>query len=113
MKIAIILILLVALVSGCCITGDCVDDFSEREEFAKFLTNEGISMAGLETCPHCLEQKAEFGDAFEFVTYYDCAIERDWCSEKGISSVPAWVFPDGTVYVGSKTLDELKEMTNY
>lgn len=113
-NVLIILILLVSFISGCCVNGDCIEeDTTETEKFAKFLTEEGIAMAGLETCPHCIEQKEKFGSAFEHVNYHDCAIDQDWCANKGITNVPAWVFPDGNVYVGTKTIAELKELSMY
>ena len=113
MKKILILLTLLVFISGCCFTGDCTGEITETEKFAKFLTSEGISMAGLETCPHCLEQKEKFGEAFQYVDYYDCKNDMDWCSEHNIRKVPAWIFSDGTVYEGVRTLAELKEMTNY
>ena len=32
-------------------------------------------MYGLYWCPHCIEQKQMFGEAFHYVPYVECAIK--------------------------------------
>lgn len=76
------------------------------DELAKCLTGKGIVMYGLETCPHCLEQKELFGDSFKYVTYVECSEQQSLCTAKGVQYVPAWEI-NGKIEVGVKPLDEL------
>src|SRR3984885_10175485 len=45
------------------------------DSFAKCLATKQAKMYGLYWCPHCLEQKEMFGEAFHFVPYQECAIK--------------------------------------
>jgi len=76
------------------------------DKLAKCLTDKGIVMYGLSTCPHCLEQKELFGDSFKYVTYVECSEQQSLCTAKGVQYVPAWEI-DGKIEVGTKPLDEL------
>jgi hypothetical protein len=83
-----------------------------NDDFAKYLTSQGVSMAGTEWCPHCKAQKQLFGDSFKYVDYHDCDLDGQWCVDHGIEGYPTWVFPDGN-YPGVKTTAQLKEMSGY
>ena len=39
------------------------------DSFAKCLTSKQAKMYGLYWCPHCADQKAEFGESFHYVSY--------------------------------------------
>ena len=45
------------------------------DSFAKCLARKQAKMYGLYWCPHCIEQKEMFGDAFHNVPYVECAIK--------------------------------------
>jgi len=108
MKIFIILGLLL-LISGCTSTSGP----SEHDDFAKYLTSEGISMAGTDWCSHCKDQKALFGDSFQYVDFRNCDNEGSWCLDHGVQGYPTWVFPDGTLYPGTRSIEELKSLSSY
>jgi len=76
------------------------------DALAKCLTQKGVVMYGLKTCPHCADQKAMFGDSFQYVTYVECSDQATLCQAKGIQFVPAWEI-DGSISTGVKTLEEL------
>lgn len=67
------------------------------DEFAQCLTTKWAVMYGSKTCPHCLKQKAMFGDSFQYITYVECTQEAERCgNELEWNSVPAWKFADWT-----------------
>src|SRR5579864_5675304 len=45
------------------------------DAFAHCLGAHQARMYGLYWCPHCLEQKEMFGEAFHYVPYTECAIK--------------------------------------
>ncbi len=69
-------------------------------------------------CPHCFEQKQLFGKtAFDKVDYIECepdgkGARPELCTEAGIRSYPTWEI-DGELYPGTRTLEELAELTDY
>jgi glutaredoxin len=84
---------------------------------AKYLTSKGIIFYGAYWCPHCQEQKKDFGDALQFVTYYECDpkgenSKADACTAAGIESYPTWII-NGQKYTGTKTLSELAQLSGY
>ncbi|MFB6215747.1 MAG: glutaredoxin family protein [Candidatus Aenigmatarchaeota archaeon] len=83
---------------------------TEMDKFAKCLSENGATMYGLQTCPHCQEQKGMFGSSFKFVSYVECSQRRSLCSQKGISSVPTWIV-NGERYVGVQSLGKLADIT--
>jgi thiol-disulfide isomerase/thioredoxin len=80
---------------------------------AQCLTDNGAKMYGASWCPHCAAQKKDFGDAFEKVTYVECAIPGDPqdqtqpCKDAKIVGYPTWVFADGSRVSGEQTLEDL------
>lgn len=72
------------------------------------LNDQGVTMYGLPTCPHCQEQKDKFGDSFKHVNYVNCSENRDRCLNQGIETVPTWII-DGEKIVGLQELEELAE----
>ena len=76
------------------------------ERLASCLTDQGATMYGLPSCPHCQDQKDMFGDAFKYVDYVDCSEHREKCINDGVRTVPTWKISDETV-VGTQELEEL------
>lgn len=77
-------------------------------KLATCLDEQGVTMYGLPTCPHCQEQKDKFGDSFKYVDYVNCSENRDKCLTQGIETVPTWII-DGNKIVGVQELEELAE----
>jgi len=109
MKKLLILLGILLFISGC--TNGAPT--TKHDDFAKYLTSEGIAMAGTEWCPHCKDQKALFGDSFQYVDYRDCDKVRDWCVAQGVEGYPTWIFPDGQLYTGIRTIEQLKSLSEY
>ena len=87
-------------------------------EFARCLAKKQVSMYGAYWCPHCAEQKKEFGLAFKYVPYVECAVigqppavQSPACREMQIHRYPTWVFPDGERVEAIQTLDQLAQRT--
>ncbi|MFB6291176.1 MAG: glutaredoxin family protein [Candidatus Bipolaricaulia bacterium] len=83
---------------------------SSAAQLAVCLSDQGVTMYGLPTCPHCQEQKDKFGDSFKHVNYVNCSKNREKCLNKGIKTVPTWII-DGKKVVGVQELEELAEKT--
>ena len=85
---------------------------------AQHLTAIGAKKYGAFWCPHCYEQKQLFGkEAFAEIDYVECDPQgenpqRDTCMATGIQSYPTWEI-DGELYPGTKTLQELAELSNF
>ena len=87
------------------------------DEFAKCLSEKQVVMYGAFWCPHCKEQKAEFGKSFEYVPYVECAAPDNpnaqvaACRDAGVNSYPTWQFSDGTQQSGKLALEHLAQKT--
>ena len=76
-------------------------------KLAKCLTENGVTMYGSKTCPHCSTQKEAFGKAFEYINYVECTEQREVCSAHEIQYLPTWEFADGNKMPGKIELAEL------
>jgi hypothetical protein len=71
----------------------------KHDGFARCLKDRGVKMFGAYWCPHCVEQKEEFGASFEYVPYVECGIKGDLrgvaqvCRDENIKHYPTWQFP--------------------
>ena len=83
----------------------------DYNEFAQCLTDAGVSMGGTDWCSHCSDQKAMFGNSFEFIDYHNCDFEESWCTEHGITGFPTWVFSDGPNRPGVQQLRTLADLS--
>lgn len=86
------------------------------DSFAKCLAGRQAKMYGLYWCPHCADQKAEFGAAFRYVPYIECAIKgsRDMapeCTAAGVKLFPSWQFGSEPPKEGVLSLEALSEKT--
>lgn len=82
------------------------------DTLAACLTENGAIMFGSYTCPHCLDQKKDFGSSWDKINYVECnpkgpGYDKQKCEEYEISSVPAWYFRDGTKLVGRQSFEDL------
>jgi hypothetical protein len=86
------------------------------DAFAQCLAGRHAKMYGLYWCPHCIEQKQEFGKAFRFVPYVECAIKGSpevtpECKVAGVKLFPSWQFDANPPKEGVLSLGELSEKT--
>jgi len=84
--------------------------------FAKCLAAKQAKMYGLYWCPHCAEQKAMFGKAFQYVPYVECAIKDSHelapaCSAAGVKLFPSWQFGSNKPIEGVFPMEELSDKT--
>ncbi len=86
------------------------------DSFAKCLAAKQVKMYGLSWCPHCIDQKEMFGDAFHFVPYVECGInvtkeETPECKAAGLTLFPSWQFGTEPPKAGVFSLDALSDKT--
>ena len=86
---------------------------SPLDNFSKCLASRQVKMYGLYWCPHCEEQKALFGSAFQYVPYIECGIkgsrgEAELCVEQNVNHFPTWQLP-GERYEGVLPLETLSQ----
>jgi hypothetical protein len=86
------------------------------DSFAKCLAAKQAKMYGLYWCPHCIEQKQMFGDAFHYVPYVECAIkdskeEAAECKVAGVKLFPSWQFGMEPPKEGVLSLETLSDKT--
>lgn len=86
------------------------------DSFAKCLASKQAKMYGLYWCPHCIEQKEMFGDAFHHVLYVECAIKGSSelateCKIAGVKLFPSWQFGTEKPKEGVLSLDALSDKT--
>ncbi len=97
---------------------DFIGDSSPYQvSLAKHLGGIGAKMYGSYKCPHCTDQKKEFGTAFKFIEYVECDnrganANPSLCFAKGISSYPTWEI-NGRYYQGQYKLSKLAEMSGF
>ena len=93
------------------------DSNSYQVALAKHLGSLGAKMYGSYKCPHCIDQKKEFGNAFNFIEYVECDnrganANPSLCFSKGISSYPTWEIK-GRYYQGQYKLSKLAELSGF
>lgn len=84
----------------------------QYDEFAQYLTDQGVIMYGTDWCPYCKDNKASFGNSFQYINYIDCDWEGDTCEEAGIRGYPTWEV-NGEIYSGKQPLERLAQLTGY
>ena len=79
------------------------------DDFAKCLTQKGLAMYGLYSCPHCQAEKALFGSSFQYVKYVECSADPNECTAKNVDAVPTWIESNGQRLVGTQSLQALSQ----
>ena len=112
MRVVVIFSVMLFIVSAYALSKDGLGDYAgeDQSDFAKCLSETGAVMYGSSSCGHCNEQKAQFGDAFNYINYVECARYQQECQEKGIKGVPTWIIDDEQ-YVGMQSLSALSMIT--
>jgi hypothetical protein len=98
---------LALFISGCSSSG------TDTEQLAKCLSEKGAKMYGAFWCGHCQDQKAMFGDDWQYVSYVECSTmnyqQTEECKQAGITGYPTWEFGDGSRKSGALSFEQLKE----
>lgn len=83
--------------------------------FAQCLQQSGAEFYGAFWCPHCQDQKKEFGSAAKYLPYFECSkadsTQTQICKDKKIESYPTWIFKDGSIVNGKMELVDLANKT--
>jgi len=82
---------------------------SENDALAQCLTEQGAVMYGTEWCSHCKNQKASFGNSFQYINYVDCDKNGAACDAAGVTGYPTWVV-NGQNYPGAQQLGRLASL---
>ncbi|PIQ68038.1 MAG: hypothetical protein COV91_06175 [Candidatus Taylorbacteria bacterium CG11_big_fil_rev_8_21_14_0_20_46_11] len=82
------------------------------DSFASCLSEQGLTMYGAYWCPHCQNEKAEFGDSFAKVNYVECTDDPKQCTDAGITGYPTWIGPNGIRLEGEQGLQMLSEVSS-
>ena len=86
------------------------------DAFAKCIANTSTTFYGAFWCPHCEDQKREFGSGAQYLPYVECSTpdasgETQICKDKGVTSYPTWYFPDGSSSTGDQSPQTLSQKT--
>ncbi len=84
---------------------------------AQHLTVTNAKMYGAYWCPHCIDQKKQFGEAQKLVPYVECDSkgvnpQTALCQQKGITGFPTWEI-NGKMLSGERSLNELATASGY
>ncbi|HKV81584.1 MAG TPA: hypothetical protein VJP02_25785 [Candidatus Sulfotelmatobacter sp.] len=115
-KKVILYVVIVALFAGAYLAGRYYKNH-KYDSFARCLATRNARMYGLYWCPHCADQKHEFGSSFRYVPYIECASENDpheltpACKAAGVKLFPSWQFGADPPKEGVLTLQELSQKT--
>lgn len=88
----------------------------ELGALASCLAESGATFYGAFWCPHCQDQKRDFGEAVDQVPYVECATpdgrgQNPECEAAGIESYPTWVLANGERIPGRVSLASLAAAT--
>ena len=93
--ITISLIVLMLILVG------CSSNSEQYDAFATCLTESGAKIYGAYWCPHCKDQKEDFGGSWDKINYIECSLPNrggvtEVCKQAGITGYPTWEFADGS-----------------
>jgi hypothetical protein len=112
----ILYVLIAALFAGAYLAGRYYKNH-KYDSFARCIATKNAKMYGLYWCSHCADQKREFGSAFRYIPYIECASENDpheltpACKAAGVKLFPSWQFGADPPREGVLTLQELSQKT--
>jgi hypothetical protein len=115
-KRVILYIVVAALFAGAYLAGRYYKNH-KYDSFARCIATKNAKMYGLYWCSHCADQKREFGSAFRYIPYIECASENDpheltpACKAAGVKLFPSWQFGADPPKEGVLTLQELSQKT--
>lgn len=115
-KKALLYIVILAIFAAAFLSGRYYKNH-KYDSFAKCLASKNARMYGLYWCPHCADQKREFGAAFRYVPYVECASEENpheltpACKAAGVKLFPSWQFGVDPPKEGVLSLQDLSQKT--
>lgn len=114
-KTFLFLALVLIVVAAGCISGKATGSSDKKDALAKCLTDAGAKMYGADWCPHCKNQKNEFGSSFQYISYVECDpggpnANPKACEDAGIRGYPTWII-GGLKYEGEQDLVTLSKIS--
>lgn len=101
--------ILVIMLTGILVLAGCSGP-GQYDSFAQCLSEKGVTMYGTDWCPHCKNQKANFGKSFKLVDYVNCDKQPSECRRAGVEGYPTWIV-DGELYSGTQPLYRLAALS--
>jgi hypothetical protein len=91
----------------------------KHDVFASCLVEKGAKMYGAWWCPHCQEQKKDFGKSWSILVdsgaYVECSTAQktitELCEKENIDGYPTWRFADGSEVGGRVSIATLEAKT--
>ncbi|MFA7314994.1 MAG: thioredoxin domain-containing protein [Candidatus Magasanikbacteria bacterium] len=115
--IAIIVVTIVLIATGIYLIVSYNNQPGKLDDFTKCLQKQGATFYGAFWCPHCKEQKAEFGKSAKYLPYVECSAangssQLPVCNNQKIDGYPTWIFADGSRQSGKIELQDLANKTS-
>jgi len=117
MRIAIWILVGIAVIAGAFLYIKTIPPPSGLyDAFAKCISNTSTTFFGAFWCPHCHDQKNEFGNSAQYLPYVECSLpdasgQTKVCIDNKIQEYPTWRFPDGSEASGVQSLQTLAQKT--
>lgn len=91
------------------------DKPGEYDVLAQQITESEVHFYGAFWCPHCQEQKAQFGKSARLLPYIECSTpdgkgQLQVCKDLNITTYPTWIFADGRRQIGLISPNEFTEI---
>lgn len=80
------------------------------EKLSLCLKEKQAKMYGAYWCPHCQNQKKEFGQWFKNIDYIECTEKELECTAAGVTGYPTWII-HGQKYPGELSFKQLAEFS--
>ena len=82
------------------------------DTLAQCLTDKGVKMYGAYWCPHCQDQKKQFGTSWKYINYIECSLpggrgQTQECNDANIEGYPTWDFGEGKRIGGVRSFSDL------
>lgn len=103
--LGIVLVAFVVFVGFTWISGQ-----AEPQSFGHCLSEQEVTMYGVDWCPNCQDQKRLFGEDFANVNYINCDFQKELCRENGVTMYPVWS-KGNAVLIGFQSFDRLSELS--
>lgn len=101
---------IIAIVIGVMVSFGWFTSESEAVSFGQCLTEQGVTMYGVDWCPNCRDQKRVLGEEFASVDYVNCDFQKELCREKGVTMYPVWSKGNDAL-IGFQPLEQLSEFS--
>jgi hypothetical protein len=117
MRIAIWILVAIAVITGAFLYMKTIPPPNGKyDAFAKCIANTSTTFYGAFWCPHCHDQKNEFGNSAQYLPYVECSLpdgsgQTQTCIDDKVQEYPTWQFPDGSRFTGLLSLETISQKT--